>query len=78
MALTSPRRATNRTVTERLPHAVRQDRSLRSEPDSARCWRPHPLPRHLRKLVREWHRLARVRGGCRGCRWLPGTPGASS
>lgn len=29
----------------------------------------------LRRLVREWHRLARVRGGCRGCWWLPGTPG---
>jgi len=29
----------------------------------------------LPEVVMEWHRLARVRGGCR---WLPGTSGAWS
>jgi hypothetical protein len=78
MAMTSQRRAPESTATERLPHAVRRSRSLLRLPDPSRCRRCRPLSRHLRKLVREWHRLARVRGGCRGCRWLPGTSGASS
>lgn len=60
------------------PHLARSRPLLRCEPDPTGFERVCRLPPRLPELVREWHRLARVRGGCRGCRWLPGTSGAWS